>query len=126
MTHTQRTMKALKKAGLIPAIVEKYNYHAKREGGFGVRQDLFGFIDIVALDPVHGRIIGVQSTGTAYASHLRKILEDRMKPCLAWLMAGGEVELWAWRKVKVKRGGKAKVWEPRIKCITLEDFGMDF
>lgn len=39
-----------------------------------------------------------------------------------WLSTPGTVlELWAWRKVKAKRGGKAMVWRPRIVEVTLKD-----
>ena len=117
LSPTQRTLRALRDQGRICAIVEKFNQHA---GPFGVRQDLFGFIDIIALDPERG-IIGVQSCGQAFSEHYRKITEERYSECLEWLKCGGKVELWGWRKIKVKRGGKAERWSPRIQEITTKD-----
>jgi hypothetical protein len=117
VSPTQRTLAALREQGRKCAIVEKWNPYA------GVRQDLFGFIDIIALerDGLRG-IIGVQSTGSAFAAHERKLLEERREACIAWLLAGGEIELWGWRKLKVKRGGKATCWTPRVRTFELEDF----
>lgn len=116
LSPTQRTIKELKAQGFDCGIVEKWNAYAK------VRQDLFGIIDILALDPERG-FIGVQCTGSDYSGHLRKLTEEKAQECLNWIKTpGGVLELWAWRKVKVKKGGKAMIWKPRIKIFTLEDF----
>lgn len=116
ITPTQRTLKALRDRGLLCHIVEKFNPHA---GPFGIRQDCFGFIDIIALDEGRG-IIGVQSTGQAFNSHKNKIIIDKEIECKAWLLCGGKVELWGWRKLKAKRGGKAMRWKPRIADFYLD------
>lgn len=118
MTPTQRTIRALKDRGLRCAIVEKFNAHI---GPHGVRQDLFGIIDILALDPETG-VIGVQSCGNSFSAHMKKIMEERHQEAHDWLSTPGcTLELWAWRKLLVKRGGKATRWMPRVKQITLED-----
>ena len=31
-----------------------------------------------------------------------------------WLNCDGKLELWGWRKLKLKRGSKAYRWRPRI------------
>lgn len=117
LSPTQRTLKALRERGLVCAIVEKFNAHA---GPFGIRQDLFGIIDILALDPESG-VIGVQSTGQDFAGHKRKLLEERNQECRDWLKTPGTtLELWGWRKIKLKRGGKAMRWIPRVANIILE------
>jgi len=82
---------------------------------------------VIALDPKEG-IIGIQSCGQSFAAHRREMLESaevykdtgltKPEACLEWLKAGGKLELWGWRKVKVKRGGKAEVWRPRVEEIT--------
>lgn len=114
MTPTQRTLQALRKMGHLAAVVEKWNAHAK------VRQDLFGFIDIVAV--TEHETIGIQCTsGSNLAGRRKKILDLHDKP-QAWLRAGNLIELWGWRKLKVKRGGTAIRWEPRVERITLEDW----
>ena len=116
MTPTQRTLRALRSQGRVCAIVEKWNAYAR------IRQDLFGILDIIALDPQRG-VVGVQSTGTAFAAHHKKLTEERAQECVHWLETPGTaLELWGWRKVKVKRGGKAMIWRPRVKIYSLDDF----
>jgi hypothetical protein len=121
MTPTQRTLRELRNQGRRCAIVEKWNAFA---GPHGLRQDLFGIIDIIALDPERG-VVGVQSCGQAFAAHFRKMTVEMYQESFDWLSTPGAVlELWGWRKVKVKRGGKAVVWRPRIKEITLKDLDL--
>jgi hypothetical protein len=118
-TPTQRTIRELRNQGRRCAIVEKWNAFI---GPHGVRQDLFGIIDVIALDPVRG-VVGVQSCGQAFAQHERKLLEERADECIDWLSTPGTaLELWGWRKVKLARGGKAMRWQPRIREFTLVDF----
>lgn len=117
MTPTQRTLRYLRQEGRICGIVERFLPYA---GKHGQRADLFGFIDIIVLDPIRG-IIGVQSCGQAFAEHYRKITEDCAYNAMQWIQAGGAIELIGWRKVKVKRGGKAMIWQPRIKEIKFTD-----
>lgn len=122
LSPTQRTLRYLKEQGRICAIVERYNPHA---GMFGIRQDLFGIIDIIALDPSRG-VIGVQSCGNSFREHWVKITEECAQSANDWLSTPGTaLELWAWRKVKLKRGGKQMVWRPRIEEVTLEDLGLE-
>jgi hypothetical protein len=124
MTPTQRTMKALRERGdVMSAVAERWLQHVKRpDGGRGIRQDLLGWIDIVSLR--HDAIVGVQSTGSDFAAHLDKLLHLRRDAVVAWLQAGGVAELWGWRKVKAVRGGKQMVWRPRVRVLTLEDYGL--
>lgn len=119
--NTQRTIKYLREQGMIVDITERF---ISRPGIHGIRKDLFGFIDLIALDPAGPAIIGVQSCGQDYQEHYRKITDSEItKNTIAWLKSGGKIELWAWRKVKLKRGGKAMVWRPRITEITLANIG---
>ena len=118
MTNTQRTLRHLRQEGRICGIVEKFNRFA---GPHGVRQDLFGFIDIISLDPARG-IVGVQSCGADVAAHRRKILEQCTAEAIEWLKSNGLIEIWGWRKVVKARGMKLKVWAPRVEQITLKDF----
>lgn len=120
LSPTQRTLRAQRDMGRVCDIVER---RLPRRPGmpFGLTKDFLGFIDIIALDPSRG-IIGVQSCGSSFSEHRRKITEDCAHECIEWLNSGGKVELWGWRKVKVKRGGKAMVWKPRVEEITLESF----
>ena len=115
LSPTQRTLKAMREQGRLCGIVERFNQYA---GPHGIRQDLFGFIDILCLDPADG-IIGVQSCGQDYAGHVRKITEERNEAVYEWLKHA-RAELWGWRKIKLKRGGKAMRWRPRIGDIVLD------
>ncbi len=119
----QRTLKWLRDQGLVASVVEKFNPFA---GPHGQREDLFGFIDILALDPANGKIIGVQACGSDWAPHVKKITEERAQIARAWLESGGEAQLIGWRKLKVVKmdgtKGKAERWVPRIgDIIPLDD-----
>lgn len=96
----------------MPAMVERYNSFTRQ------RYDMFGFADIVAVGK--NKIIAVQSCGQAFSEHNKKILNEPMAK--EWLKAGGGIILIGWRKIKLKRGGKALRWKPRIKEYSLENF----
>lgn len=117
LSNTQRTLRALRARGLVAAIVERWNQYA---GPHGIRQDLFGIIDVLALDPKRG-VIGIQSCGSAFSEHFRKLTTEKAQETSDWLSTPGtSLELWGWRKVKLKRGGKAERWTPRVVQITLD------
>ena len=108
VSPTQRTLKENRKQGRVCGIVERWQQYG---GRFGVRQDLFGFIDIVAIDEEQG-IVAIQSTGQDWSGHIKKILSLE-EIVIKWL-EHAPLELWAWRKIKKVRGGKAMIWKPRI------------
>ena len=110
---TQRALAYCKKQGWEAAIVERWNPYAR------IRQDLFGFADLVVLRPSEG-VYAVQVTSTGVAERIAKIKAEPR--ALAWLRAGGKIEVWGWRKLKVKRGGKAVRWTMRVEAVTEEDF----
>ena len=89
LSPTQRTLRELRDQGRICGIVERFNRFA---GTHGIRQDLFGFIDIIALDTERG-IVGIQSCGQSFSEHRRKIVEDCNEAVFEWLRCGGKVEL---------------------------------
>ena len=113
ISSIQKTLRQLRQQGSICGIVEHFNQYAR------IRQDLFGFIDIVALLPDRG-IVAIQCCTTDHASHKAKILANEVAP--EWLKSGGKIEIWSWRKLKIKRGGVAMRWTPRVEEITKEDF----
>jgi len=119
MTNTSRTLNYLREKGYDADIVERFLSHA------GKRKDLFGFIDIVAIG--EGKIIAVQSCGQTFKEHDRKITEDPevVEKAIRWLESGGRIMLVGWRKIKIKRGGKALRWKPRIKEYSIKDFRME-
>jgi len=121
-SHTERTLAELRARGMVPGIVERWLGHVRRpDGGFGIRSDLFNIFDIVALDPGSRRLVGVQSTGSDFMGHLRKMVVDNREVLALWLDCGAHAELWAWRKVKARdaagRAQKRFVWAPRVKAI---------
>lgn len=115
LSPTQRTLRAMREQGRICGIVERFLMHV---GPYGKRQDLFGFIDLIAIDPVDG-IIGVQSCGQDFVGHIRKMNEERNEVMFEWLKHA-KVELWGWRKIRLKKGSKIKRWCPRISDFWLE------
>lgn len=120
LSATQRTLRELRAQGRIVDVCERWMIMPKHPAG-GFRKDLFGFIDLIVLDPEQG-IVGVQSCGNSFSVHLEKITNSECTEyVIEWLRCGGKLELWAWRKLKIKRGGKAMKWQPRVKQITLED-----
>ena len=109
MTPTQRTLSALRKAGWTCAVVERWNQYAR------IRQDLFGFADILCLRP--GEILAVQAcAGASHAARRAKILAEPRSA--EWIAAGGLIEVWSWSK----RGGrgKRKLWTQRVERIERE------
>jgi hypothetical protein len=68
----------------------------------GIRRDLFGCIDIVALDGLPG-VLGIQATSLSNrAARVAKIRTDPEVAPLAraWLLAGNRLEVWGWAKVE--------------------------
>lgn len=97
---TSHTTGQLKKQGVTYQIVEKWNQHAK------VRQDLFGFVDILAMRD--NKFVGIQATSaTNHSTRLKKAMaEPRL---IEWLNCGGKFEVWSW-----KQDDKTKRWSVRI------------
>lgn len=86
---TQRTNKHLRELGYTVAVVETWNPHAR------IRQDLFGFIDILALKD--GETLAIQATSvTNTASRATKIMEHPNYPMV--LAAGWKVIVHGWGK----------------------------
>lgn len=94
-SYTQLTLRHLRKHGWSPATVEKWNPHV------GIRQDLFGFADILAVKPTEsgGGVLAIQSTSAG--GHNEHLVKLHREPRLwDWLRAGAKAELWSWSKNK--------------------------
>lgn len=113
MTPTQRTLAMLRERGWQVAPVERWI------PGAAIRKDAFGWIDLLALDPVARQIWGVQSTGTDFAGHRQKLLGEARAAMTLWLHCGGKALLVGWRKLKTRRGSSAFTYEPRIEEFTI-------
>lgn len=128
--YTQFTLKALRELGYEAGVVEKWiqwgqgDARIKGKGRPGFKQDLFSFLDIIALCDEKG-ILGVQSTSEkCRLEHKQKILaEPKAK---RWLKSGGKIALCTWKKVKKPKKdgtvGKATGWKARWDMIELKDF----
>lgn len=103
MSPTARSLELLRKQGYMAQVVEKYNQFAH------VRQDLFGFIDILAVKG--DEVLGVQATsGDHVSERCDKILAH---PNIErWLAPTRKMEVWGWRKV-----GKPPRWALRVNTI---------
>ena len=113
---TKRALAYCKAQGWTAQVVERWNPWAK------VRQDLFGFIDLVVLKPGIG-IVGVQVTSDAHvAERVNKIRTTCKDTANEWLRANGVIEVWGWAKRGAR--GKRKVWTLRtlpVKAAYRED-----
>lgn len=113
---TQRTLEELRKRGYRAAVTERWNPHAR------IRQDAFGFIDLVYLHP--DGIVGVQCTSAGEVARRRtKITTDCAGAARDWLKSGGLIELWGWGRYvhKFKNGNKARRWRARIEQVCAWD-----
>ena len=98
---TQRSLALLRKQGYRVAITEHWNAFVKR------RQDLFGFIDLLAIGE---SMIAIQTTsGTNVAARVAKILES--DAAREWIESGHRIIVHGW----AKRGGRGerKLWDCR-------------
>lgn len=121
---TARTLEALRRRGWPAQVVEKWlpGRRAKKGGRpgeteatpYGVRKDLFGCIDILALDGRPGSL-GIQACASGDAA--KRAAKAAEEPLLAaWLVAGNRFEVWAWREVWVDTSARTKrrQWEARV------------
>ena len=109
---TQRTIDELAKRGYMAEVVERWIPKTK------VRKDLFGFIDILAVNPHRflSGCLGIQvTTSSNLAARFKKICGPCAEQALNWLTAGNRIEVWGWRKLK------GKGWKPRIMPVLLVD-----
>ncbi len=94
MTPTQLSKRKLEKEGCLVEITEHWNAFARK------RNDLFGFIDLLAI--LDGRIYGIQTTSASNArARIKKILDS---PKFDQVYAAGiKVVVHGWKKNKSNR-----------------------
>ena len=107
---------------LTKATLEDYGYMVQNveqtvPGTRGIKRDLYGFIDFLAVSP--NETLGVQATSLANTSaRRRKILGERNEQARAWLACPGRrLEIWGWGW-----NAEGKTWTLDTKEITLGDF----
>ena len=127
---TRRSLEHMRKLGYTVEVTERWNAHV------GIRQDLFSFIDIVALG---SDLVGVQTTSTTNVSkRIAKITDlevekvdkatgaKSMVPnkvranALAWLGAGGKILVHGWAKRGARK--QPKLWTLKEVTLTVADF----
>ena len=102
MTPTARTLEELRRQGYTPAVVEHWNPWAK------IRQDLYGFIDVLAVKEGESGVLAIQTTSTDHSAN--RMTKAQASPNLrVWLACGNRFEVWGW----AKRGprGERKTWQ---------------
>jgi hypothetical protein len=111
-TPTQRSLAKLRGDGWLCAIVEHWNHFCK------IRQDLFGFADIIAFHPKTADVLLVQTTTSDHVSkRVAKITENHAaKEWLRWDMRRVVVHGWA----KTGERGKRKTWTCREVELTID------
>lgn len=88
---TQRSLEVMRERGYTVAGTEQWNPHAR------VRQDLYGFIDVLCLK--EGEIVGVQATSDSnLASRITKISEHEHVGAVR--RAGIRILAHGWKKVR--------------------------
>lgn len=88
MTPTQRSLAYLRDEGYLVAIVEHWNPFAR------IRQDMFGFIDLLAIR--RDETLAVQVTASGVSSRVKKI---EASPHLGRVReAGWKIFVHGWRK----------------------------
>lgn len=93
MSPTQLSIRHLKENGYLVAVVEKWNPFVK------IRQDLFGFIDVLAIK--ENETLAVQVTSAAnMKARLRKIEDIETLPKVR--DANWRIEIHGWKKEKNK------------------------
>lgn len=118
MTHNARTKHALLADGWPWVEIEE---RWQRVGMRWVRCDLAGIVDVLCWRDAGLtaglEVLGVQACAMdRRADHMRKLLAA--PATAAWLASGARLEVWAWEKRKLKRGGVAIKWKPTVTEIT--------
>lgn len=91
VSPTQRSLKKLRDEGYLCRIVEHWNPFAR------IRQDLFGFIDILCVK--NNEVVGVQScSGVDFNKRVTKIKEHKNYNAVS--CSGIKIRVQAWRKLK--------------------------
>lgn len=91
MSPTERSLAYLRKQDYLAAVTERWNHFAK------VRQDLFGFVDIIAVKP--GETLAVQCTSYSnVSSRVAKIAGHENTAKLR--EAGWLIKVYGWQKGK--------------------------
>lgn len=109
---TQRSLKYYRDKGFLVGITEHWNPHAF------IRQDLYGFIDLLA---INDKItVAIQATSTDnVGARIKKILA--LPSAKQWVQGKNRyLIVIGWKRYK--KAEARKFWRPTIKMINREDF----
>jgi hypothetical protein len=108
---TQRSKAHAESMGYQVAIVEKWNPWAK------IRQDLFGFGDLLCMKEGHVLVL-IQTTTTGnMKSRIQKI--HALPTAWKWITTGNKIEVWGWA-IRGKKGTRKK-YELKRHIVTGND-----
>ena len=114
MTPTSRSLKFLRDDGWTAEVVEIFNSFTKQ------RKDLFGFADIIAVKDGEKPMLVQTTSGSNFTARRTKILEHEKYPLV---QSSFTIVVHGWRKLKLKRGGKAMRWRCRVEVMKTECCG---
>lgn len=112
MTPSARCLQEGRKRGWLIDVVERRIQRI-------VTKDLFGCIDLVALDGQPG-LLGIQATSRSNVrSRVKKIQTECWPAMERWLQAGNRLQVWGWGKLRGRSGGRP-LWKLLVLDITPE------
>lgn len=107
---TERSLKILRNEGWTAQIVERWNPHAR------VRQDLFGFVDIIAFARDKRPLLVQTTTASNLAARVAKIRS--IEAAAEALRSGFDVQVHGWRAPTKTR----RTWLVNVLNMTIEEF----
>ena len=114
---TQLSLALLRRDGYTADVFERWITFGppgpvERKGPSGIRRDGFGFIDVLAFRVGLPGCLAVQCCPMSTRSaHIAKMTEPSLaETIIEYLQCQNRVELHAWRKLLIKRGGKRRTW----------------
>ena len=109
---TQLSLKLMKERGYLCQIVERWNSFAK------VRQDLFGFIDVICISD--GEVVGVQTT--SYGNMSARVKKIREHENFAMVnRAGIRILVQGWHKKGARWEVREVEVEPQNSCSVSDE-----
>lgn len=116
ISPTAKTLERLRNEGWTAQVTERFNVYAK------VRQDLFGFCDVLAIHPQWGTLAIQATSATNFSGRRKKVCQEPR--ARLFLLAGRghhRVEVWGWTKPNIRKGGKRRFWKLRRESVQLEE-----
>lgn len=107
-----RTMAWLRDKGYTVAKVERWNPWAR------IRQDLFGFADILAIRADRTGVLAVQTTHKNFLEDHSQLIKS-IAHVRTWLEGDNRIWLLGWEKAWKGDGSQRKIWAPIAQEVTL-------